>query len=157
MLSEVTALFGDGVAAQQPADRRATRRFVDAWTRTARGRFPAWRAIRTVDLGEEWNWVFAVDLEKSAGFPYFIYLGSSLAKLADVYLTGDTDWTMSLLDKATADIDACVALEGPHYRDDELVLCNGRKVLFRSVTAPLADNGNSITHVCGLVSGAFAD
>jgi hypothetical protein len=157
MLSEVADLFGPSIGAQPAADRRATRRFVDAWTRASRGRFPSWRAIRTMDLGDDWNWIFCVDLEKSSGFPYFIYLGAHLAKLSDVYLTGDTDWTMSLLDKSTADIEACVALEGPHHRDDELVLCNGRRIMFRSVTAPLADNGHSITHVAGVVSGAFKE
>jgi hypothetical protein len=112
--------------------------------------------MRSIELGEDWNWAFAVDLAKSVNFPYFIYLGSSLAKLSDVYLSGDTDWTMSLLDKATAEIYACVEAEAPHQREDELVLCNGQRLLFRCVTAPLADNGRTITHVAGVASGMFA-
>lgn len=156
MLNEVSSLFGDALAVQPASDRRATRRFVDAWARAARGRFPSWRAMREIDLGEDWNWAFAVDLAKSAGFPYFIYLGSNLAKLSDVYLSGDADWTMSLLDKATAEMQACVAAEAPHEREDELVLCNGQRILFRCVTAPLADNGRTITHVAGVASGMFA-
>jgi len=156
MLSEVSSLFGDGLAAEPASDRRATRRFVDAWARAARGRFPSWRAMREIDLGEDWNWAFAVELARSAGFPYFIYLGSSLAKLSDVYLSGDADWTMSLLDKATAEIAACAAAEAPQEREDALVLCNGQRILFRCVTAPLADNGRTITHVAGVASGMFA-
>lgn len=156
MLSEVYALFGDaGVA--PPQDRRLTRRFLDAWTRAARGEFPSWTGMRATDLGEDWNWVFAVELARSAGFPYFIYLGQNLAKLSDVYLTGDTDWTLSLLDKATSEIDAAVAAEAPQMRDDMLTLCNGRRLMFRSITAPLADDGRSITHVVGVASGRFAD
>lgn len=155
MLSEIATLFGESLASAPPADRRATRRFVDIWNRASRGRFPSWRAIRAMELGEDWNWVFCVDLEKSAGFPYFVYLGSSLGKLSDVYLSGDTDWTMSLLDKATDEVGTCVSLESPHFRDDTLTLCNGRRLLFRCVTAPLADNGEEITHVAGVVSGTF--
>lgn len=155
MLSEISSLFGETIAAAPPQDRRATRRFVDLWTTSARGRFPSWRAIRELDFGEDWDWTFCVDLEKSAGFPYFVYLGASLGKLSDVYLSGDADWTLSLLDKATGEISACVSLEGPHFREDELRLCNGRTLLFRCVTVPLADNGEKITHVAGVVGGLF--
>ncbi len=157
MLSEISNLFGETISAAPPADRRATRRFVDAWTKAARGRYPSWRAVRAMDIGEDWDWAFCVDLEKSSGFPYFVYLGAYLAKLSDVYLCGDADWTMSLLDKATGEISACVALGGPHFREDELKLCNGRRVLFRCVTAPLADNGQTVTHVAGIVNGTFSD
>jgi hypothetical protein len=157
MLSEISNLFGETISAAPRADRRATRRFIDAWTHAARGRFPSWRAIRAINIGEDWNWAFCVDIEKSSGFPYFVYLGANLGKLSDVYLSGDTDWTMSLLDKATSEISACVASEGPHFREDELKLCNGRRLLFRCVTAPLADNGETITHVAGVVSGVLAD
>lgn len=156
MLSEVHRLFDNTVAAP-PSDRRLSRRFLDAWTQAARGAFPSWRALRAMDLGEDWNWVFAVDLKRSTGFPYFIYLGAHLAKLSDVYLSGDADWTLSLLDKATAEIDAAVAAEGPSFREDELTLCNGRRILFRCITAPLAENGRAITHVAGVVNGRFAE
>lgn len=156
MLSEVSSLFGEPIAAHPANDRRITRRFIDAWARASRGRFPSWRAMREIDIGEDWNWAFAIDLAKSASFPYFIYLGASLAKLSDVYLSGGSDWTMSLLDKATGEIQACVAAEAPQEREDELILCNGQRLLFRCVTAPLADNGRTITHVAGVASGMFA-
>ncbi len=155
MLSDVAELFGDGFAAPA-SDRRLTRRLVDAWARTARGHFPSWAAMRKAELGDDWDWVFAVDLEKSAGFPYFIYLGNCLAKLSDVHLSGESDWTMTLLEKATSDIYAAVASEAPHFRDDSVKLCDGRRLLFRAVTAPLADDGSTITHVVGAVSGRLA-
>jgi hypothetical protein len=109
-----------------------------------------------MDLGEDWDWIFVVDLERSVGFPYFIFLGDSLSKLSDVYLTGATDWTLSLLDKAVADIQAAVADEAPHFREDTIVLCDGRTVLMRSATAPLADDGRTVSHVVGVVSGRIA-
>ena len=154
MLSDVSALFGDAAVAAA-ADRRLSRRLVDAWARAARGRYPSWAALQERDFGEDWDWMFAVDLERSAGFPYFIYLGRHLGKLSNIYLTGETDWTMTLLDKASADIHAAVAAEGPHYRDDTLTLCDGRRVLFRAVTAPLANDGETITHVVGAANGRF--
>lgn len=155
MLSDVAELFGDGIVAPA-ADRRLTRRLVDAWARAARGQFPSWQAMQDTGLGDDWNWVFAVDLEKSVGFPFFIYLGDCLAKLSDVHLCGEEDWTLTLLDKATADIYAAVASEAPHFRDDELMLCDRRRLLFRSVTAPLAEDGAAITHVIGAASGRLA-
>lgn len=133
-----------------------TRRLVDAWARAARGHFPSWAALREMDLGDDWSWVFAVDLAKSIGFPYFIYLGDNLARLSDVYLSGSSDWTLSLLDKATGDIYAAVAGEAPHFREDALTLCDGRRLLLRSVTAPLADDGRTISHVAGVLSGRIA-
>ena len=155
MLSDVAGLF-EAPEFAPAAGRRLTRRLIDAWARAARGRFPSWAALRERDLGDDWGWIFAVDLEKSAGFPYFIYLGEHLAKLSDVYLTGETDWTMTLLEKAAADIEAAVAAEGPHYRESALTLCDGRKVLFRAVTAPLADDGETISHIVGAANGRFA-
>lgn len=155
MLSDVAELFGDNAVAPA-ADRRLTRRLVDHWARAARGQFPSWDAMKEADLGEDWDWAFVIDLEKSVGFPYFVYIGDRLARLSDVYLSGEDDWTLTILDKATADIYAAVAGEAPHFRDDSLVLCDGRRLLFRSVTAPLAEDGTKITHVIGATSGRIA-
>ncbi len=155
MLSDVAELFGEEAVAPA-ADRRLTRRLVDVWARAARGQYPSWEAMQASDLGDDWDWVFAVDLEKSVGFPFFVFLGDSLAKLSDVHLCGEEDWTLSVLDKATADIYAAVASEAPYFRDDALTLCDGRRLLFRSVTAPLAEDGTTITHVIGGLTGRLS-
>lgn len=155
MLSDVAELFGDSAVAPA-ADRRLTRRLVDVWARAARGQFPSWQAMQDADLGEDWNWAFVVDLEKSVGFPYFVYIGDRLARLSDVYLSGEDNWTLTVLDKATADIYAAVAGEAPYFRDDALALCDGRRLLFRSVTAPLAEDGANISHIIGVASGRLA-
>lgn len=155
MIADLSTIFGD--AATEPAhDRRLTQRFVTAWSRVARGAWPSWTEFRASDLGVDWNWVFAVDLKRSAGFPYFIFLGPRLANLSDVYLAGDEDWTMSLLDRAAAELDATVAAGSPILRDARLTLYDGRCVLFRSLTAPLSEDGSAITHVCGVASGRAA-
>ncbi len=152
MLADVRTIFGD--AAMEPAhDRRLTQRFASAWSQAAKGSWPSWNDFRAVDLGADWNWVFAVDLKRSTGFPYFIFLGSRLAALSDVYLSGDEDWTMSLLDRAAAELDATAAAGSPILREARLTLYDGQRILFRSLTAPLSDNGAAVTHVCGVASG----
>lgn len=155
MLSDVASLFGDAAIAPA-ADRRLSRRLLDVWARAARGRYPSWEAMQGLHMGADWDWIFVIDVEKSVGFPYFVYLGERLAKLSDVHLSGETDWTMTVLDKATTDMFSAVASEAPHFREEVLTLCDGRRLLFRVVTAPLADDGERITHVIGAVNGRMA-
>lgn len=156
MMQETAGLFEQAIIAP-PSDRRLSQRLLSVWAQAARGSFPSWADMRAVDLGPDWNWVFVVDLKQSIGFPYFSYLGSELAKLSAVYLQGQTDWTLSLLDMATATIDAAVSTEGPSRNDSELTLCDGRRILFRSMTAPLADDGETISHVVGCASGKIVE
>lgn len=155
MLSDVADLF-EGATPAPKQDRRLTRRVVDAWTRAARGRFPSWTQMQTEDLGEDVDWMFVVDCEKSVGFPYFTFIGERIAKFADVFLSGKDAYSLSLLDKATADIFAAVASEAPHFREETIVLCDGRRVVLRAITAPLADDGETVTHVVGAVNGRIA-
>jgi hypothetical protein len=136
-----------------PADRRLTQRLIEVWLRTARGRYPSWEDMRRVDLGAAWNWVFVVDLNQSGVFPYFTYLGSELARLSSVYLSTATDFSLSLLDEATATINLAVSSGAPRQCANELTLSDGRKILFRSMTAPLAEDGETITHVVGCAFG----
>lgn len=152
MIGETAGQQGLAIIAP-PADRRLTQRLIEVWLRTARGRYPSWADMRRVDLGEDWNWVFVVDLEKSAAFPHFIYLGSRLERLSSVYLATATDFSLSLLDEATASINLAVASEAPRQSANELTLADGRKVLFRTMTAPLAEDGATITHVVGCAFG----
>ncbi|MCB2098312.1 MAG: hypothetical protein KDE05_11815 [Parvularculaceae bacterium] len=156
MIQETAGLFEQAIIAP-PSDRRLSQRLLSVWAQAARGSYPSWADMRAIDLGADWNWVFVVDLKQSVGFPYFSYLGSELAKLSAVYLQGQTDWTLSLLDMATATIDAAVACAGPNHHERELTLCDGRKVLFRCMTAPLADDGETISHVVGCASGKLAE
>lgn len=156
MIRDLSELF-ESTPVSPAQDRRLSQRILNAWACAARGSFPSWSDMRAIDLGEDWNWVFVVDLKKSAGFPYFIYLGSRLAHLAEVYLGGETDWTVSLLDKAAERIDAAVAARGPHVEENELTLCDGRSIRFRAISAPLAEDGEDITHVLGAAFGRFTE
>ncbi len=155
MIGEVEAVFDAG-AETRTQDRRRVKRMLNVWARSARGRFPSWSDLQRTDLGDDWEWVFVVDLEQSVGFPYFVYLGDRLARLSNVYLSGANDWTMTFLDKASFQIESAIALEGPHVCEDDLILCDGRRVQFRAMTAPLADDGRTISHIFGAVSGRLA-
>ncbi|RZO67614.1 MAG: hypothetical protein EVA70_03920 [Parvularculaceae bacterium] len=137
----------------QQGDRRLIKRFGDAWTSAAKGRFPKWSELREIDLGRDWNWVFMVDLSQSNGYPHFDFLGSQLAHYADLYLIGGDDWSVSVLDRAADGIKQAVANKAPCTFQDTLTLRDGGGFVFRSLTAPLSDDSVTITHVVGCVSG----
>ncbi len=64
---------------------------------------------------------------------------------------------MSLLDKATSQIDAAARAAAPQFWEDELILCDRRRIQFRSMTAPLAEDGETISHVIGVANGRFVE
>ncbi|MEM6413841.1 MAG: hypothetical protein AAF720_04220 [Pseudomonadota bacterium] len=154
-MTDIATLF-EPISKPAGADRRLINRFSAAWIRASRGDFPSWDELRKIDMGSDWNWVFVVDLAKSNGFPHFSYLGSNLAQLADIYLVDGSEWTVSVLDRASQEIGAAVANEGPHAVEDTLTLSDGRPLLFRCLTAPLAEDGLFITKVVGIVSGRLS-
>lgn len=143
-------------------DRRISNRLLNVWSQAARGQFPSWDDIRSHDLGTDGNWIFVVDCAESDSFAYFTYLGAKLARLSEVYLSGDEangepqasgEWEISLLDKATSYVNAAIEARAPCLDADTLRLWDGRELLFRCMTAPLSDDGREITHVMGVVSG----
>ena len=137
-------------------DRRLTKRIQKTWKKTASGFLPSWRDIQSLDLGEDWENCCAVDLRLSDGFPYFIFLGDALCHLSNLYLSGEGHWEMSLLDIATGKMDEAALNRAPVSYGDVLRLQDGRRVLFRSVLLPLADNGVDVTHVFGAINGKGA-
>ena len=155
MLRDVVS--GSEGGAPQIADRRLARRFADYWARSKTGRFPSWVEMRQAPLGDDWDWAFVADVEKSIAVPYFEYMGAPLSALIDSQLCGDTDWIMSFLERASIDIFESIATENTHARDDSLSLVDGRQILLRSIVAPLADDGERVTHVMGVVNGRVAD
>lgn len=152
MLTDISSIFQPATV-NRNCEYRLTRRVAAIWTQAARNRLPDWKEIRQYDLGDDWNWVFAVDLEKSSGFPYFMYLGNNLGKLSDVYLADEKDWSTTLLEKAVSDIETAVRINGLHFVDSTVTLCDGRKLLFRSMTAPLSRDGKKASHVMGAANG----
>ena len=161
MLQDIALLF-QGDVPSVSSDRRLSARLSDNWySLRQEGVRPSWEDFQRIELGEDWGWVFVLDVKKSVGFPYFIFLGENLARLSDVYLSGQTDWTVSLLEKAAGGIDETINAGEPVQRNDELQLCDGRIVRLRAVTAPLTNAGGALadgdgqifSHVIGAVSG----
>ena len=64
MLRDVGALL-DHVAVAPAADRRLSRRLIDAWARAARGHFPSWAAMQEMNLGDDWDWPILESADRS--------------------------------------------------------------------------------------------
>lgn len=154
MLTETEAMIA-GRQAVVMADRRRSQRIISAWARAARRQYPSWAQMQEAELGDDWGWSFVVDLKRSVGFPYFIFLGPQLAKLSDLHLAGCVDWTMSVLDKAASVINDPSTREESTLLEDDITLLDNRTFILRCVTVPLADDGTSVTHILGAVSGGL--
>jgi len=134
-------------------ERRLTRRIQKIWKAEANGGLPSWCDMKALDLGKDWDYCFAADLRLSDGRPYFIYLGDVLCQFSDIYLSGRGQWERTLLDSATAKMDEAALAKTPITYGDILRLKDNRRVVFRSVLLPLAENGVDVTHVFGAASG----
>ena len=138
-------------------ERRVTKRVEAAWRECAeaqpKGCLPSWADIEQLDLGQDWDFCFAVDMRLSDGFPYFIYMGDGLCRFSNIYLSGRNYWEKTLLDLATTKMDEAALSRAPVYYDDILRLYNRRRIVFRSLLVPLSDNGPDVTHVFGAANG----
>ena len=146
-------------------ERRLTKRVQRVWraktgagsaadgAAEAVGVLPAWRDISAGDLGEDWPFCFAVDLRLSDASPYFIYLGEALWRFSGLYLSSRERWETALIDLAAAKMDEAALNKAPVGYVGNLRLDDGRRVVFRSILLPLADNGVDVTHVFGAANG----
>ena len=145
-------------------ERRLTKRVQRIWRAKAGAGaadeavdvLPAWRDFSADDLGEDWPFCFAVDLRLSDAAPYFIYLGESLWRFSGLYLASRERWETALIDLAAAKMDEAALNRAPVGYVGNLRLDDGRRVVFRSILLPLADNGVDVTHVFGAASGRGA-
>jgi len=135
------------------SERRLTRRIEKSWRSCAQECLPSWGDIQQLDLGEDWDLCFAIDLRLSNGFPYFVYLGDGLCRFSSIYLTGRARCEETLLDIATSKMDEAALSRGPVFYDNVLRLFNRRRIVFRSVLLPLSANGVDVTHVFGAANG----
>jgi len=137
-------------------ERRLTKRVQKTWMNYAEGRLPSWEEMQTLDLGADWHSCFAVDLALSDGFPYFVYLGENLARLAMIYLPDQAHREITPMDMVTAKMDEATLTRAPVFHGDMLRLPDKRKILFRSVLLPLSENGEDVTHIFGAANGKGA-
>ncbi|MEM8987370.1 MAG: hypothetical protein AAGC95_11680 [Pseudomonadota bacterium] len=139
-------------------ERRLSHRLFLHWLMQAgEAPYASYEDISPDQLGEDWDWCFILDVEKSSDFPYFTHLGKQLAGYSGVLLTGCSDWSCTVLDKATEKVEEMLRDRAPLLVQDELTLFNKNRLLFRSILLPLSDDQRTITHVLGAANGKLAD
>lgn len=148
--------FGKSPPIPEPpaVERRMVPRLVRYWLEKCAGRdFPSLDDIEPRDLGDVWNSCFVLDTISSPNFPYFHYLGPSLAKYSGVLLSGEQDWTQTLLDQAVRNYRDALEQRTPILGEDELVRFDGSRILFRSVLLPLSDDQKTVNYILGAANG----
>jgi len=140
-------------------ERRLARRVLALWKAAcaADGTPPKPAAIRPAEFGEDWRWCFILDVARSDGFPYFLYLGEDLATYSGVLLSGCPDWRCTVLDRATQEMHAVAASGRPALVENELTLYDGRRLLFRSTLLPLSADGTRICQILGAANGKVVE
>ena len=141
-------------ADRQGIERRLVYRIMRYWQKQCSGRpFPSLTDIDPEAISEMWPSCFVLETNNSADAPYFHYLGSSLAKYSGVFLGGENDWSLTLLDKATHRFREAVEHRQPVMLEDEIVRYDGTQLLFRSILLPLSDDGENVNYLLGAANG----
>lgn len=139
-------------------DRRLVVRVHDYWRRKSADKaFPPPGEICRRELGEDWAWCFLLDLETAHPMPLFEGLGGELAKFSGIFLSGKNDWSRTVLEKVTDRVCEVSRTGEPVFLEDELVLFNRQRLLFRGALFPLGACAVSPpTHVLGTANGKLA-
>ncbi len=138
----------------QGIERRLVYRIMRYWQQQCDGRpYPCLDEIDPEAIADMWPSCFVLEVGNSANAPYFHYLGSSLAKYSGVFLGGEDDWSLTLLDKATHRFRDAVDHRQPVMLEDEITRFDGTQLLFRSILLPLSDNGETINYLLGAANG----
>jgi hypothetical protein len=136
------------------ADRRLNRRLLSYWQELCDGRpFPCITELDADILGQDWDDCFILETSQGCEFPNFVFLGRRLAKFSGVFLSGKRDWTCTVLDKATEAVSQAITTRNWVLAEDELVLFDGRRLLFRSAILPMSSDGETVTHIFGGANG----
>ena len=135
-------------------ERRLVRRLTQYWLEQCGEReFPCLDDIDRHAISDIWPSCFLLDTASNHNFPYFHYLGPSLGRYSGVLLSGKTDWTLTFLDKAVRKYREALAQRTPVLTEEELILCDGGTLLFRSVLLPLSDDQVTINFLLGAANG----
>lgn len=138
----------------QGVERRLVYRIMRHWQKQCGGRrYPSLSDIDPGAISDMWPSCFVLETSSSTEAPYFHYLGDSLAKYSGVFLGGEKDWSLTLLDKATERLRDAVDHRQPVMLEDEIVRYDGTRLLFRSILMPLSDDGENINYVLGAANG----
>lgn len=137
-------------------ERRLTRRIEDVWRAQACAGLPSWSDLQEADLGDDLAFCFAVDMRISDTRPYFIFVGDALWRFSSLYLAEKAHWETALIDVAAAKMNEAALNKSPAPYVGHLRLDDGKRMVFRSVILPLAENGVDVTHVFGAAGGRSA-
>lgn len=137
-----------------PTERRIVWKLLHYWEERKGDRnFPSLDDIDADVISELWPHCFVLDTLSQGPAPYFLYLGPKLARLAGVFLSGEQQWTKTLLDKAVQNYRDTVTDEKPILSEEHLSIYDGSKIVYRSVLLPLSDDGETINFILGAASG----
>lgn len=145
----------------QPAtvtDLRLVQRTLAHWQEwRLGGEFPRRADIDEDVFGDDWKDCFILDCQAKHPFPVFERIGSSLAKFSGIFLSGASDWTETLLDKATDHVGEVFETRDAVLIEEVLKRFDGERLAFRCILLPLSDDGVTITHVLGSANGKLLD
>ena len=137
-------------------ERRLIWRLLAYWEQRRGDReYPALGDIDPAAISEIWPYCFLLDVRNYQGFPYFHYLGPSLAKYSGIFLSGQHDWTHTLLKKAVCHFREALERSAPVLVEEELTQFDNRKLLFCSVLLPLSDDQETINYLLGAANGTI--
>lgn len=139
-------------------DKRLVWQLLNYWQdRRGTRDFPSFSDIDPEAIDHLWPHCFVLDTVATSSFPYFHYLGPELAKYSGVMLSGQSDWTQTLLDKAVGQFNEAVQKRLPVLVEDEMTLFDGGELLFRSVLLPLSDDQKTINYLLGAANGKIKE
>lgn len=145
----------------QPAtvtDQRLVQRTLAHWQEWCLGdEFPRRADIDEDVFGDDWKDCFILDCQAEHPFPVFERIGSSLAKFSGIFLSGTSDWTETLLDKATSHVSDVFDTRDAVFIEEVLKRFDGERLAFRCILLPLSEDGTTITHILGSANGKLLD
>lgn len=148
-----TLIAPERPAAARITERRVTERVRNKWARIARGRLPSLKEVEAINFGPDRAYCFAVDLRLSDIFPYFLFMGEAISTYSTDYSLDDPRRERTLLDTAMAKMDEAAITKKPVTYSDIKELDDGRRVAFRAIFLPAAENGTDVTHIFGAAKG----
>jgi hypothetical protein len=137
-------------------NRRLNWRLLAYWEQLRGDRdYPALADVDPEAISDIWPYCFLLDVRNYQAFPYFHYLGPSLAKYSGIFLSGQHEWAQTFLKKAVCHFREALERGAPVLVEEELTQFDNRKLLFRSVLLPLSDDQETINYLLGAANGTL--
>lgn len=134
-------------------ERRLCQRVVKAWRSIAQHDLPSVDDIDILDLGNDRENCFCIDLSLSGPQPYFVFIGEELTPYINLFLNGTAPLETDIMDLAAVDMDRAALSKEPVERSAVVKTKDGRRIAFRSVLMPISADGDGVTHIFGAMNG----